>query len=196
MNTKPIILTDKDFLEGIKTNDDRILNVLYKTHFSMVLNFVVNNSGTEEEAKDVYQEAIIVLIRQVQSEKGFDLSCQLKTYIYSICRRMWLKELSKKQRFSDTSVEDYEGFLIVEESRMQEIEHKEHQFEVMSQGLETLGEPCKTILLDFYTKKLSMEEIAQKMGYTNADNAKNQKYKCLKRLSKNFFSHYKSNNDE
>lgn len=53
--------------------------------------------------------------------------------------------------------------------------------------MENLGEPCKTLLKDFYVYKLSMDEISEKFGYTNSDNAKTQKYKCLQRLKRYFF---------
>jgi hypothetical protein len=55
-----------------------------------------------------------------------------------------------------------------------------------------MGEPCKTILEDYYIRKMSMQDISEKFGYTNAENAKNQKYKCLMRLKKLFFDQYKS----
>jgi predicted DNA-binding protein YlxM (UPF0122 family) len=61
----------------------------------------------------------------------------------------------------------------------------------MGIALEGLGEPCKSIIEDFYIADLSMEEISVKFNYTNADNAKNQKYKCLQRLKKLFFENYK-----
>ena len=55
-------------------------------------------------------------------------------------------------------------------------------------SLGLLGEPCKTLITDYYVKHMSMEEIADKFGYTNSNNAKNQKYKCLQRLKKIFFA--------
>ena len=58
----------------------------------------------------------------------------------------------------------------------------------MNESLVDLGEPCKTLIEDFYINRLSMEEISEKFGYTNADNAKNQKYKCLQRLKRLFFN--------
>ena len=57
----------------------------------------------------------------------------------------------------------------------------------MNNSLIDLGEPCSELIKDFYINKLSMEQIAEKFGYTNADNAKTQKYKCLQRLKKIFF---------
>ena len=67
---------------------------------------------------------------------------------------------------------------------------KEKQIEIMDESLQILGEPCNTIIIDFYINKLSMQEIADKMGYTNNENAKNQKYKCLQRLKKIYFKNY------
>jgi predicted DNA-binding protein YlxM (UPF0122 family) len=62
----------------------------------------------------------------------------------------------------------------------------------MESALQNMGQPCQTILEDYYLHKRSMQEIAEKFGYTNAENAKNQKYKCLMRLKKLFFDRYKT----
>lgn len=62
----------------------------------------------------------------------------------------------------------------------------------MRESMSGLGEPCRGIIEDFYIHDLSMEAISEKFGYTNADNAKNQKYKCLQRLKKLFFAKYKN----
>jgi DNA-directed RNA polymerase specialized sigma24 family protein len=66
-------------------------------------------------------------------------------------------------------------------------EEKDQQFLLMDKALLQLGEPCKTIIEDFYIHNKSMQDISEKFGYTNADNAKTQKYKCLQRLKKLFF---------
>ena len=72
---------------------------------------------------------------------------------------------------------------------MEQHEEKDQQFLLMDKSLTQLGEPCKTIIEDFYIHNLSMQDICEKFGYTNADNAKTQKYKCLQRLKKLFFNH-------
>ena len=61
----------------------------------------------------------------------------------------------------------------------------------MSEALNALGEPCRSIIEDFYIRDFSMESISDKFGYTNSENAKNQKYKCLQRLKKLFFKDQK-----
>lgn len=180
---KPV--PENELLQSLQNGDDRSLNIIYRQHYQMVVNMVMNNGGNLQEAKDVYQEALIVFYEKVK-EEDFELNCLIKTFLYSVSRRLWLKQLQRKVKFSGTLV-DTEDFIELES---EDIIEKEDQYSAMHFALEGLGEPCKSILKDFYLKNSSMEEITEKFGYTNADNAKNQKYKCLKRLKKQFFEAY------
>lgn len=178
---KAKVLSDKDFIDGLKSNDDALMNKLYRLHYPMVLHLVVNNSGTEDEARDIYQEAFIVLYEGVQ-DNTLELTCKIKTYLYSVSRRLWLKRLTFKSRYLP-QLQDHEEYIMIDNA--DEVANtNEHRFSIMEESLQQLGEPCKTILEDFYIHSLSMQQITEKMGYTNPDNAKNQKYKCLSRLKK------------
>ncbi len=180
-NTVP---TDKEVVLGILNNSEQVLDKLYKGYFPMVLQFILKNNGDENDAKDIYQEGIIILYNKIKSG-DFELTSKLKTYIYSVCRRLWLKRLSQLSKQAG-NVADFEDVLIVEED-IEAHERTEFEFEKMKLSLDQLGEPCNTIIQDFYIKGLSMQEICEKFGYTNTDNAKTQKYKCLQRLKKLFF---------
>jgi len=176
--------TDREVVLGILNNSEDVLNKLYAGYFPMVLQFILNNNGDEDDAKDVYQEGIIVLYNKIKGG-DFELSSKLKTYIYSVCRRIWLKKLAQYSK-KTSSVADFEDIIAIEED-MEQHEEKDQQFEKMEVALTSLGEPCKTIIQDFYIHNLSMQDICEKFGYTNTDNAKTQKYKCLQRLKKLFF---------
>jgi len=177
--------TDLEFIEGLRNNQDVVLRALYRKYYNLVLKYVVNNSGNSEAAADVYQETIIVLYENVQ-KPGFELNCQLQTFIFSIARRLWLKQLRNNGHTLRLKEEEEEDVVDVSEELSDHLK-KESDIEKMNACMEELGEPCKTLLKDFYVYKLSMEEISEKFGYTNADNAKTQKYKCLQRLKRNFF---------
>lgn len=176
---------DDQYIEGLRNNDNGVLEALYKKHYNIVLKFIVNNSGSEEEAQDIYQEAIIVLYENAK-KPGFVLSCRLQTYIYSVARHIWLKQLKKSGK-TFLFKEEEENEIVDTTVELGEHEAKEAEIHKMTQSLAELGEPCATLIKDFYVAKLSMDTIAEKFGYTNADNAKNQKYKCLQRLKKHFF---------
>src|SRR5687768_12580596 len=186
---KAVYFSDEALLAGIRNEDEAALSYLYKDHFPMVLHFVQNNNGSDDEAKDIYQEAVIIFYGKIR-DGTLELNCQIKTYLYSICRRLWLKRLALKNRFAGV-VSESDSFVDVEEDFVQ-AEEKEFRFEKMAEALSLLGEPCKTLLEDFYIQDLSMQTITEKFGYTNSDNTKNQKYKCLMRLKKLFFTIYKT----
>lgn len=182
-----LTLTDSQCLQGLKNNEDAVIRSVYKKNYPLVLRMVLNNNGTEQEAKDVFQESIIVLYHHVQKE-DFTLSCALQTYLYSVSKRIWLKQLYKKNGIQKLDERFYEGEDFAEaDSEVDGYRQREQNMARMYESIAQLGEPCKTLLEDFYLQRLGMDELAEKFGYTNADNAKNQKYKCLQRLKKIFF---------
>lgn len=178
---------EQALLKGLANNDSRAIETIYKDNFNMVQAFVLNNNGSYDDARDIFQEAMIALYEKAQSE-SFVLTCQIKTYVYSICRRLWLKKLQQMGRFSN-QVDNLDETIQVDEDL--EIHQKRNaEFVIMERAMSSLGEPCKSLLEGYYLKKMGMQELAAAFGYTNADNAKNQKYKCLMRLKKLFFSQY------
>jgi len=179
------LFTDTEFIEGLRTGNEAALKALYKKYYNIVLKIVVNNSGSSEAAEDIYQETIIVLFENAQ-KPNFTLNCQLQTFIYSIAKRLWLKQLRNNSNMTKLSNGQEEEIVDVSEE-INEHQKKEEALLKMNKSLNELGEPCKTIITDFYISHLSMEEISAKFGYTNSDNAKTQKYKCLQRLKKHFF---------
>lgn len=175
--------TEQQLLEGLALNDRKAIETIYKRHYSMVQALILNNSGYPDDARDIFQEAMIVLYEKVKSG-SFELNCQLKTYLYSVCRRLWLKRLGQLNRtFSE--VENLQDTVPVEDE-LERHEQRNRDFQVMELSLNSLGEPCRSLLKAYYLEMKSMVEIAGDFGYTNADNAKNQKYKCLMRLKKIF----------
>lgn len=181
--------TDEEFVAAIRRDDDRALAQLYRLHFPMISHYVLQNSGTDDEAKDVYQEGVMVFYEKVR-DGSLELSCQIKTYLYAVCRRLWLKRLTEKARFGGR-LDDHEPFLETgAEADLEEAEEHNRRLGTMGQALDHLGEPCRSLLEGFYLLDKSMQQLTTEFGYTNADNAKNQKYKCLVRLKKLFFTQY------
>jgi len=175
-------------LEGLAQNDRQAIETIYKQHYGMVQSLIINNNGTSDDARDIFQEAMIVLYEKSKSG-SFELTSQLKTYLYSVCRRLWLKRLQQQQKFIP-DLNNLEETIPVED----DLEHHDQrggELQMMEKAMMSLGEPCKSLLEAYYLQKKNMTEIAGNFGYTNADNAKNQKYKCLMRLKKLFFTEYK-----
>lgn len=190
---QPVFSIDELIVSEIRLKNDRVLRELYQMHFPMIRRMVVGNSGSEQEAKDIYQDAVIAFYERCQ-QPDFRLTCKISTYLYAVSRRLWLKRLGEKKwtPMAIHEIEPFEGM----EAEMAKVDDHEVSVATMQEALSQLGEPCSSIILDFYFNKSSMEDIAGKFGYTNTDTAKNQKYKCLQRLKKLFFEKYKTSSHE
>src|SRR6187549_2153736 len=93
-------MNEKETFERICKGDEKALEFLYKKYYRMMTKLVITNSGTEEEARDVYQDALIVFWQKATSG-NLVLTSKISTYVYSICQNLWRKELDRKKRLSN-----------------------------------------------------------------------------------------------
>ncbi|KOY86420.1 RNA polymerase subunit sigma [bacterium 336/3] len=174
-------MKDPEILERIRKGDETALQYLYKQHYRMMLRLVLKNSGTEEEAQDVFQDSLILFWQKVH-QPDFQLTAKISTFLYSVCYNLWRKELEKKSRLSreekdEAVIEDWD---------------KQERIQIIHACINKLGATCKKILQYYYFDELSMHDIAQVMGFSNADTAKTKKYKCKKELDELIKKHYKA----
>ncbi len=181
---------EKRLIQGLANEDKNCIEQIYREHYSMIQSLVVNNNGSADDAADIFQELMIVLYEKAKSG-NLELHCQLKTYLYAVSRRLWLKKLSQNQRFSAIPAENIEEPVAADED-VEMHQRRQDEFNIMEAAMGKIGEPCKSLLEAYYIQKKQMQAIASDFGYTNADNAKTQKYKCLVRLKKLFFAQYKN----
>lgn len=174
-------MKDSEILARIRQGDEGALDYLYKKNYKMMTKMVINNSGTEDEAKDVYQDALIVFWQKAVSG-NLVLSSKISTFIYSICQNLWRKELERKSKLSNEEKDNPE---------INDVDRRE-RIEIVNNSINNLGETCRKILTYYYFDNLSMNDIAEKMGFANADTAKTKKYKCKKELDELIKSKYKA----
>jgi RNA polymerase sigma factor (sigma-70 family) len=169
------MIPDSKLLPLLAKADSAAFEQLYKSHYYMVQNLVLKNSGSADDASDLFQEVLIILYEKARDQK-LVLTSSLKTYIYSIARNQWLKKLQSGMK--NTRLENFEEFISVE------TEPEETLAPVLNKLLDEIGEACRKLLVAFYYRKKNMDEICIELNYMNADSAKNQKYKCIQRLKK------------
>ncbi|MEO9965093.1 MAG: sigma-70 family RNA polymerase sigma factor [Reichenbachiella sp.] len=164
-------MKDHEVLERVSRGDEVALDYLYKKHYKMMTRIVLNNNGSEDEAKDIFQDALLVFWQKAVSGK-LVLTSKISTYIYSICLNLWRKELDRKGRLSSEEVD---------QSIYQEHE-KNEKIKIITECINQLGDTCRRILTYHYFDGLSMTDIAEKLNFANTDTAKTKKYKCKKKL--------------
>jgi RNA polymerase sigma factor (sigma-70 family) len=173
-------MNDQEILVRLKQGDENTLDLLYKQHYRMMVKMIIKNNGSEEEAKDIYQESLIIIWQRARDPE-FVLTSKISTYLYSVCLNLWRKELERKKRFSH---EVNDGVEVMDLD-------KDERIKIINKCIQKLGDTCRDVLTYYYFDRLSMVEIAEKMGFANSDTSKTKKYKCKKELDQLVKSLYK-----
>ena len=173
-------MDEKEIFERIQNGDEKALEFIYKKYYRMMTKLVITNSGTEDEARDVYQDALVVFWQKARSG-NLVLTSKISTYIYSICQNLWRKELDRKKRLTNEEKDSAEVL---------DLDGPERE-KIIAHCLGQLGETCRRVLMYYYFDELSMQEIANKLGFANTDTAKTKKYKCKQKLDELVKSQYK-----
>jgi len=172
--------TVEAILEGLKTSDSAVLEYVYKKYFPIVRFFVIKNSGTDEDAKDVFQEAVILIYKRLR-DGSLELTCAFKTYLYSVCRILWLRQLEKRKVRNEV-VTDNQVFIHLDEDVEGQLTEQE-QFRIYQKHFQLLHKDCQEIL-QLFLKKVPLKDIAQKMGIKSDKYLKKRKYECKEALIK------------
>lgn len=159
---------------------EETIKAIYRDHFESLAWYTMNNSGSRQDAEDVFQEVVVSFIDLVKKDK-FRGESTVKTFLYSLNRHTWLNELKRRGRALAREEKYEKGQERVELDTGHLIAEREGKAEVM-RLVEELGDTCRKILVLFYYENLSMKEILDNLHYENEQVVRNKKYKCLKQL--------------
>jgi len=173
--------SDEQILKGILRHDNLILQYIYKQYYYNINYFIRKNQGSEDDASDVFQEAIIIVYRKIkENDLIFDKS-SFKSYLFSVCRFLWLKQLEKrrieKEKLNDSL--PYQEDLY--DDNLNELVEKNERYGLYQKHFSTLSTDCQKLLQLFF-EKVPLREIAKVMGYKSDKYAKKRKYKCKELL--------------
>ncbi|MDP4149402.1 MAG: sigma-70 family RNA polymerase sigma factor [Bacteroidota bacterium] len=172
-------MDDQSLIELIRHQQtDRALGELYR-HFPMMRKMVQSLGGSPQDAEDIFQEALIILVKKLRNN-DFTLTSKLSTYLYGVCRLLWKDSLRRRKGMAVPIIEDFgSGLAEEDEHQVDQAMEQENRARLAERALASLKDRCRELLLLFYDGRLKLKEIAIKMGYQGENAAKNQKYKCL-----------------
>lgn len=173
MNVKQ---SDWDTLHGLKSKDNQAYDILYKFYYPSVKNFITKNNGTVDDAKDIFQETILVLLEKVPKD-DFVLSSSLKTYIFSISSNLWLKRLRDSNKLVRNELGLYARYLSDYEEAEEEIQQSRLQKTLSI--FNRISNHCGILLKAIFYDKKNIDTVTREFGYINKHTAQNQKHKCL-----------------
>jgi RNA polymerase sigma factor (sigma-70 family) len=168
--------SDQETFLGLKSRNNYAYEILYKFYYPSVKNFIIKNNGTVDDAKDIFQETICVLLEKVPKD-DFSLTSSLKTYIFAISSNLWLKRLRDSSKIVKTDPDIYEKYLAdYEEAEADIYDNKTVQTQSI---FKRITDKCVTLLKAIFYDEKNIDAVTKEFGYTNKHNAQNQKYKCL-----------------
>ncbi len=185
--------SDEQVIEGIKARNGTVLRFLYSEYREKTIDYVTHNSGSVNEAEDVFQDAVVKAYQEIM-KNDFVLKKTFNAYFMSICRNTWIYAVKLKNK--QISPENFQKELT--ETNLFE-EYKNEQLQKLTWNLfRQLNEDCQAVLDMYYFQKKAMIEIAYRMDYKNEQIAKNKKYRCLEYLKEQIKNHpvYKSLSNE
>ena len=174
--------SDEAILEGLRLRSDYIINFIYKEFFPLIRFLVTENGGADEDAEDIFQDGIIILYNKI-SLNQLVLTSSFKTYLYSVCRNLWLQKLNKRKSIYD-KLTDVEEFIDLPTDILQETSTAETEMHRIIQiHFLSLPEDCQKVL-KLFIKNIPLREIAGIMGFKTENYAKTRKYLCKEELKK------------
>ncbi len=177
--------TISELAAAFKAGNQAVFEGMYLSYFSLVEQLVRKNHGTKEEAREVFQESMIVLFKNVRDNKISNMEVATSTYLYAIARNLWLTALKRKKNYDPLQFSDEVELnqSVYEEVNLEEHLDRDQKFDKIKQALSALKEECRNIVMYSYYQKLSLTVIAEKLGYTESF-IKVKKYRCMEQLKK------------
>lgn len=171
---------DEEIIEGLRQGSDNVLNFLYKNYYGSVRSLVLNSYGSEEQARDIFQEVIIVIYNKLQ-DSNFKITSSFFTFFYAVVKNTWLDFRKMKKTNPLGNALDYNEGIGIDVEEVELLATRALRSNLFYRYLKQLKESCQKIL-ELSMADYSAEEIAAKMDLKSGAYVRKRKSECLKIL--------------
>ena len=177
-------LSQEQIVSAIKNNNEVVLKSLYTNNYHKIEYLVLNNNGSLEQAKDIFQEAYIAVWKNIKNNSFIPKNeSAISGYLYTIAKNKWMDYLRSSEYKKKVSLTTMNHIHKKEDSTTFSENSKEHdqKLSIAMKAFKNLGNPCKELLTKFYFEKKSMNIIAEELSL-DAASTRNKKYRCMQKL--------------
>lgn len=168
-----------DYVRAILEGDRLGLQYLYADLLPFIRHLVVDYGGSEADAKDVFQDAVLIIYQKAR-QPGFHLTCEFRTFICGVCRNLWLNRRTKKSATAEVLLSSDLEYIAGDISIETDLLYLERD-RIFWHAFHRLDSDCRRVL-ELYFQKTPMERIAECMGYRSGAYARRRKMQCKERL--------------
>ncbi|WP_299384119.1 sigma-70 family RNA polymerase sigma factor [uncultured Lacinutrix sp.] len=166
------------YLNALINGDTKQILNIYKTSFPNVKRFVLQNSGEQADAEDVFQKALMQLTLRLKKEQ-FEIKFSFEAYLFTVCKNLWRRELNKsKKEVTINGVAELKN----EERDIALSTLEQERWEFFQEKLELISDNCKQILKRFF-KKMAYKDIAIELNYNDENVVRQRVFKCKTKLT-------------
>lgn len=169
--------SNEELLKGIKNKKIEVLQYVYQQYFPMIMEYILKNSGTGDDAKDIFHDGLTAIFEKTNREH-ISLTSSFSTYLFAICKNLWLMVL--RRRKTDLKYKAQLDPIMVTNEDIDNDTQNHLRYKLYRKYLLQLGEDCQKVI-QWFLEGSSLKEIAEKMGFTAAY-AKKKKFNCQKQL--------------
>lgn len=175
MSSKTLYPSDQ-LVKDLKEDKHEAWAYAYKEFRPMVISMVRKNSGTHEQAVDLFQNVMTAVHSNIKRDK-VSLDSNMKNYIYTLAINQWRYSLRKKE--INFSIEENE-FMLKDISA--EDDNVNAYEEALDGILNNIQDKCRDLIMAKYSsEKKPMDYIANMFGFKNSRSATSQLNKCMEK---------------
>lgn len=169
---------NKEILDAILSgNNTKVLNHLYETSLPQITKFICMNDGDEDEAKDIFQDAVVALFTTVKLGK-YEHDKDVNGFLYFVSRNLWINRVKRRNKQYDISRAQLAW---ADDSPLAVVITRDREA-LIDKFIGMMGEKCKQLLKYVIYDNLSMKEIAKMMDFGSEGVAKNAHYRCKQKM--------------
>ncbi len=172
--------TNNALIKGIRNHESPVLEYVYATYYPIIEGYIIHNQGSREQARDVFQEAMIVVYNRIKLDK-LELTCKFGTYLYAICKNIWIQERKKYMLRAEKLKQ--QPLVVNDPGPADDPLLQNHLTDLFNKHFGDLSEDCQKIL-SMYFNNFSVEDIRTAMDYKDLHHTADRKYRCKKSLIK------------
>ncbi len=170
--------TDEEIIKGIQSQNNDVLLYVYRKNLRSVRYYIEKNSGSTKDAEDIFQDALVLMYHKIR-EGTLELTSSFHTYLFSIVKLHWLKQLNQRER-RKTDYEECDKFVNDNEGLLEDLIQAERKA-VFIRHFNELTTDCQKII-KLFLKGLMISEITKLMGFNSEQHTKNRRFRCKKVL--------------
>lgn len=178
MHADAKILTDEMIIEGLRRQDNQVIEAVIKQYRPGILKHIIALGGNEDEAKDIFQDAIVAIFLKIK-DRNFRLTSKFYTFLFSICHNLWLKKCRDKKKFAEVSFED---LTVSNDTSIQDTIEDWERYQLFIGHFQKLGKECQKLIAYFFLEEKKPEEVVALMQFSSLSYLYKRKSICKSEL--------------